>query len=281
MTPKDRSRSPLASGSCRLPGLSAVLLLASVAGCATPAASPGPRTPVYPGFDTQLYPGDETLRVWRDESPYEWIGFYLTSPCHRQATWEGTRERIERMGWGIAVLYVGQQAFEASDPPDPAGPIICSRTLLTEEQGRIDALDAAAKASAEGFPSGSVIYQNIESMNVIPDSMRTYYTAWQRALLQDGRYVPGTYAHHRNAVALHRLAQEVYRSEGRLETPPFWVAGGSGFSLDQPPWAIGLPFVRIWQGVLDVQRSWGGRALLIDENTATSASPSRVYREVR
>src|SRR5690606_42147807 len=67
-----------------------------------------------------------------------WIGFYLTSPCHRQATWEGTRERIERMGWGIAVLYVGQQAFEASDPPDPAGPIICSRTLLTEEQGRIE-----------------------------------------------------------------------------------------------------------------------------------------------
>ncbi len=274
MTPNDRSRSPSASRGRLLPGFSAVLLLAFAAACATPAASPGPRQPVYPGFDTRLYPGDETLQIWWDESPYEWIGFYLPSPCHRQTTWAGTRERIERMGWGIAMLYVGQQAFEGSDDPDPDGPIICSRTLLTAEQGRLEAIDAANKAAAEGFPTGSVIYKNIEPMHVVPDSMRTYYSAWQRALLEDGRYVPGTYAHQRNAVALRPLAEEAFREAGRMETPPFWVAGGSGFDLNQPPWAIGLPFVRIWQGVLDVQRSWGGRALLIDENTATSRSPS-------
>ena len=42
----------------------------------------------------------------------------------------------------------------------------------------------------------------------------------------------------------------------------------------RPAWSIGLPFVRIWQGALDVSRTWAGRTLTIDENVATSPSPS-------
>lgn len=246
------------------------------AGCAGPRGTSGPAQAVYPGFDTSLYPGDEAARLWRDQSPYEWIGYYLPAPCHRETSWVGTRERLAAMGWGFAILYVGQQAFEGSAPPDSASgsPIICSRTLLTEAQARRDAREAADQAQREGFARGSVIFQDIESMRVIPDSMRAYYAAWQREVLTDGRYLPGTYAHQRNAVALFPLAEEAYRAAGRTETPPFWVAGGSNFSLDRPAWSIGLPFVRIWQGVLDVDRSWGGRTLRIDENVATSPSPS-------
>lgn len=251
-------------------------LVAVLTACGGPAAAPGPRQPVFPGFDTSLYPGDETVRRWRAESPYQWIGLYLPAPCHRETSWVGTRDRLETMGWGIAILYVGQQAFEGAAPPDSAAgtPIICSRTLLTAEQGRRDARDAADGARREGFPLGSVVYQDVESMRVIPDSMRAYYSAWQREMLTDGRYLPGTYAHQRNAVELMRLAEEAHRAAGRTETPPFWVAGGSDFSLDRPAWSIGLPFVRIWQGALDVDRTWGGVTLRIDENVATSPSPS-------
>ena len=253
-----------------------VLGLLLLAGCVGPASTPAPRQPVYPGFDTSLYPGDDTARRWRAESPYQWIGYYLPAPCHRETSWAGTRERLTGMGWGIAILYVGQQAFEGSAAPDPTTgtPIICSRTLLTAEQGRRDARDAADQAGREGFARGSIVYQDIENMRVIPDSMRAYYSAWQREMLADGRYLPGTYAHQLNAVALLPLAEEAYRAVGRTETPPFWVAGGSDFSLDRPAWSIGLPFVRIWQGALDVDRSWGGRTLRIDENVATSASPT-------
>ncbi len=259
-------------GQCAL-GLALLLLLA---GCAGPASRPSPRQPVYPGFDTSLYPGDDAARRWRAESPYEWIGFYLPAPCHRETSWSGTRQRLTGMGWGIAILYVGQQAFEGSAAPDPTSgvPIICSRTLLTAEQGRRDARDAADQAQREGFARGSIIFQDVENMRVIPDSMRVYYSAWRRELLTDGRYLPGTYAHQLNAVALLPLAEEAYRAMGRTDTPPFWVAGGSDFSLDRPAWSIGLPFVRIWQGALDVDRSWGGRTLRIDENVATSPSPS-------
>jgi len=247
-----------------------------VAACAAPASTRAPRQPVYPGFDTSIYPGDDVARRWQSESPYRWIGYYLPAPCHRETSWVGKREMLTRMGWGYAILYVGQQAFEGSPEPDSAAgaPIVCSRILLTDEQGRRDARDAAAQAQREGFAPGSVIFLDVESMRVIPDSMRAYYGAWQREILVDGRYVPGTYAHQRNAVALLDIAETAYAQAGRTGSPPFWVAGGSSFSLDSPAWSIGLPFVRIWQGALDVDRRWGGTTLRIDENVATSASPS-------
>ena len=56
--------------------------------------------------------------------------------------------------------------------------------------------------------------------------------------------------------------------------PPTWVAGGSGFSLDRLPRDAGLPFVDVWQGAANVDRSFGGAALRVDENVARLPSPS-------
>src|SRR6266496_3581472 len=64
------------------------------------------------GFDTYAYPGDEAMLAWRHESvPYEWVGFYLPSPCHRSDSWSGKRATLTDMGWGLAVVYVGQQVW--------------------------------------------------------------------------------------------------------------------------------------------------------------------------
>jgi hypothetical protein len=65
------------------------------------------------GFDTYAYPGDEAMLAWRHtEVPYEWVGYYLPAPCHKGRTWLGKRERLANMGWGMAVLYVGQQTWD-------------------------------------------------------------------------------------------------------------------------------------------------------------------------
>jgi hypothetical protein len=65
------------------------------------------------GFDTYAYPGDEVMRAWRHKDvPYEWVGYYLPAPCHKGRTWVGKRERLVEMGWGMAVVYVGQQTWE-------------------------------------------------------------------------------------------------------------------------------------------------------------------------
>jgi hypothetical protein len=65
------------------------------------------------GFDTYAYPGDDVMRAWRRENtPYEWVGYYLPAPCHSGRTWVGKREQLSNMGWGMAVIYVGQQTWD-------------------------------------------------------------------------------------------------------------------------------------------------------------------------
>ncbi len=252
--------------------LSGAALLAGCAGSRPAAFSPS----AYPGFDAWRYPGDALMQSWRVASPYVWTGYYLPAPCHRDTSWAGQRETLTRMGWGLAVLYVGQQVFEGAPPPDTTAgtPIICSRTLLTEAQGRADGADAIARARADGFADSTTVFLNIERSTTLPDSMLVYYRAWLETLLRDGRYRPGTYAHRRNADPLFALAQAVYHAAGRSDMPPFWIAGGADFTLEKRPESVGIPYARIWQGALDVDRTWGGSALRIDENVAATPSPS-------
>lgn len=71
------------------------------------------RTGRHLGFDTYAYPGDDAMRAWRhNDVPYEWVGYYLPAPCHKGRSWVGKRERLTRMGWGMAVIYVGQQTWD-------------------------------------------------------------------------------------------------------------------------------------------------------------------------
>jgi hypothetical protein len=249
-----------------------------LAACASiPAA--GPPVSAHAGFDLGRYPGDAALAAWKGNAPYEWVGYYLPAPCHRDSSWVGTRASLERSGWGVAILYVGQQAFESdTTAPSASGPILCSRTLLTADQGRADAADAAAKAAADGFARGSVVFLDVEKMTGVPPAMATYYGAWMDEMLRDGRFLPGTYAHRDNASALYTLAQAAYLRAGRTDSPSFWVASTGSFSLDQPPYASGFPFASVWQGLHNVDRSWGGVALRVDENVSSRHSPSEPPR---
>ncbi len=215
------------------------------------------------------------MQAWRADSPYEWVGYYLAAPCHRDSSWAGTRPKLERMGWGTAVLYVGQQVFEGQPDSAPGdGPILCSRTLLTPQQGRTDARDAIAKAAAEGFPPGTTVFLDIEKVQHVPDSLRAYFRAWQAEVLAEGRYEPGTYVHRENAVALFQEALAAFRAAGRTDTPAFWISGGSGFALDASPRVVGMNFATVWQGVLDAERTWGEVTLDVDENVSSRSSPS-------
>jgi len=251
-----------------------LLVLVTTAGCAPVLTLPTPRTASFPGFDAWRYPGDDLMAAWYGTSPYQWVGYYLESPCHRSASWMGRRQTLNGIGWGIAVIYVGQQLFEGEVPAEITETTLCSPLLLTAQQGRIDGEDAIAKALREGFPFGSLIYLDVERMERIPPSMIEYFQSWIATVQADGRFVPAVYSHRSNAAALYAMAQRVAIDAGRTESVSFWVAGGSGFSLDLPPQAVGLPFADIWQGVLDTNRTWAGRTLNVDENVANRRSPS-------
>lgn len=282
---------------------------------AVAAISPDEVSQRHLGFDTYSYPGDAAMTAWRDESvPYEWVGYYLEAPCHKENSWSGKRQRLTDLGWGLAVIYVGQQTWGGTpgkpevrtryvtkyvtetvrvrgrrvrkrvakkipvrvvvEPRARAGST-CNKELVADSQGTTDGADAIAKASAEGFPAGTTIFLDIERMDFVPSRMRDYYRAWTKRVLEDGRYRPGFYAHNANAQLIYNDAIGVYALAGKSGKPAFWISGGSGFSQDQSaPADVGHEFAKVWQGVLDVARTHNGIALPIDINVARFPSPS-------
>src|SRR5438067_1730235 len=93
--------------------LRAVTLTALVACSSDHATAPNEGASKRPGFDTSVYPGDAAMQAWRQPgSPYAWVGYYLPASCHRDASWSGHRAGLAADGWGMAVLYVGQQAWD-------------------------------------------------------------------------------------------------------------------------------------------------------------------------
>jgi hypothetical protein len=273
-------------------------LLALAAGCAgATTALPRPVTQSFAGFDTGIYPGDAAMRAWlRPNSPYHWVGYYLPAPCHRDASWAGKRQTLSTMGWGLAVLYVGQQTWEgspervASDPANPADSvraaaaaqrsITCSRTLLTASQGTAEANDAIARAAADGFASGTHIFLDVERMATIPQGMRDYYRAWVTRVLAEGRFRPAIYAHQRNAAEIYADVRAVFDAAGVRDEPSFWVSSPTQFALTDAPTNVGFRFARVWQGVLDARQTWNNVTLRIDANVADSPSPSMPRRVV-
>ncbi|HET6232331.1 MAG TPA: glycoside hydrolase domain-containing protein [Longimicrobiaceae bacterium] len=226
-----------------------------------------------PGFDVKHYPGTAVMRAWKRESPYQWVGYYLPSPCHRGTSWSGKRGTLERMGWGMGILYVGQQGWDHRSRAQDARARYCSRRFLTAARGASDARDAIRKAASEGFDEGSIVYLNVEPTRTQRAKLEVYYAAWIREMLRDGRYVPGTYSARRGAAGLHDIATAAYRRAGRKGSPPFWISGERGFTLNGRPATSAAP-ARVWQGNLNRARTWGGHRVVIDEDVATTRNPS-------
>ena len=247
------------------------------------------------------------MSAWRTpSSPYEWVGYYLQAPCHRDPSWMGKRAALTAMGWGLAVLFVGQQTFDGvpdiqlplsfdrvvSDsrdslpraragimvPPTEAellsGAVTCSRTLLTTEQGTTDAIDAVTKTASEGFAPGTVIYLDIEHMDAILASMEAYYRAWVQQVLADGRFRPGIYVHKANAASIYDGVRRAYADMGASGSAVFWVTSPTGFSIDKRPEDVGFPWASVWQGIYEVNQTYGGVTINIDVDIATNRSPS-------
>jgi Rv2525c-like, glycoside hydrolase-like domain len=293
------SRQPLSVATAEL--AAAPSMLATAVAAATPSSQES-----HLGFDTNAYPGDKAMDAWKRSGEYEWVGYYLEAPCHSDASWSGKRARLVRSGWGLAVIYVGQQTWgkpvggavkqvakvskkskgrktyqmtRKSTAPVAKTGDGCFASYVGAAQGRIDARSAIAAASREGFERGTVVFLDVEHMNTVPQAMRDYYTAWAQTLLADGRYRPGIYAHTANAAMIYDDVNAVYRKAGINSDPPFWIAGTRGFSVDRVPTDVGHAFASVWQGVLDVVRTHNGVKLPVDISVASAASPSDAAAE--
>jgi hypothetical protein len=267
------------------------------------------------GFDTSKYPGDDAMQAWRDDGSFEWVGYYLPSaPCHRDASWSGKREQLSQMGWGLAVVYVGQQTWGKTPgkaelvtkyvkrrvrqvtkshgkrvvryvtkrvpvrvlvQPRAEPNSSCSAHFVSATRGQGEADDAISRTEAEGFARGTVIFLDIEHMSVVPKAMRDYYKEWTSRVLADGRYRPGFYAHTANAALIYQDVKSVYDSLNVREEPHFWVAGNTAeFAPGKAPTDVGHAFAAVWQGILDRVEERNGHRLPIDVSVAATPSPS-------
>jgi len=260
-----------------------VLLLAVAAGAACAplqTVAPGVARGV-PGFDTRDYPGDATMRRWMESSPYRWVGYYLPAPCYTGTTWTGRRDALRNMGWGFAVLYVGEQDWAAMQAlPQDTVPVAvegarCSSANLTAEQGSRHAAEAQAATARDGFPDGTVIFLNVERVERVSPRLLAYVRSWTGAVLDGGRHVPGLYAHDHNAAELYTAVAEEFARRGRVERPRLWVARAAGFDINRSPAESGYPVAAAWQGRFDIREAWDGVTLTIDVNVADSTDPSR------
>jgi hypothetical protein len=265
------------------------------------------------GFDTGTYPGDAAMRAWRTGgAPYEWTGYYLPAPCHPDDGWSGKRDALTSMGYGLAVIYVGQQTWGRTPgkphlipvtvskkvrarvgrgakrrwvtrtvvqtvmrkAPPPAKTATCNADFVSAPRGVTEAQDAVARTEREGFVRGTTVFLDVEYMDATPRAMRDYYTAWVRAVLADGRYRPGIYVHTNNADVVYNDVKQEYLAAGLSDAPPFWIAKSHGFDIHKLPSEMGHAFAAVWQGVLDVEQTWAGHKIPIDVNVAGSPSPS-------
>jgi hypothetical protein len=237
----------------------------------------------FAGFDISIYPGDAVLSAWRHPaSPYRWVGYYLAAPCHRDPSWMGTLPRVQALGWGTSVIYVGQQDWAnipaaiaaAASRLEDAALVTCHEDLLSASQGTLEAADAITKTESEGFAAGTTIYLDIEYVTAVSLPLLAYYKAWIAEVLRDGRYRPGIYVAKSNAATLHQAAMDVYATAGASGTPRFWIASSAGFAITSDPREVGLEYATVWQGLFNVRQRWGDTSLVIDANVALTPSPS-------
>lgn len=259
--------------------------------------------PIHVGFDTYVYPGDSAMDAWKRSGQYDWVGYYLAAPCHSDDSWSGERATLVNDGWGLAVIYVGQQTWGrtyarakrvlvvkrkrnghkarsyhmkrlARIPVATNESSHCGVQFVNAAQGKIDARDAIAEAQNDGFPNGTIIFLDVEFMNSVPQRMRDYYRAWTRQMLADGRFTPGMYVHTNNAKTIYDDVTDEFERADNWRKPSFWISGTGGFREYRAPTDVGYEFATAWQGLLDVVREHNGVRLPVDVSVATVASPS-------
>lgn len=159
--------------------LSAIALSLTFLARAQEAGTKATRQTAHLGFDRDIYPGDAAFPVLR--KTFEFTSFWLSPPPGEKATtWLGKRELLRKDGFGFLVLYRGRDSRDFKTSAD--GP----------SKGSLDAQAAAAAAKKQGFPSGTIIFLDIEEGGRLPATYHAYLHAWLDELAKHG-YRAGVY----------------------------------------------------------------------------------------
>jgi len=174
---------------------------------------------------------------------FSFSGYWLTPPPNTsQNTWAGKRKILEELGFGFVLLARGRAAS----------------TIQTnaQENGMVDAREAAKNAKQEGFAVGSVVFLDVEEGGRLPLQFHAYLRSWVDELARLG-FRPGVYSsgmpvNDENGRKI--LASDDIRSHMGERNIVFWVLN------DTCPPSRGCASVKLlwWSGapVLRAQANW-------------------------
>jgi hypothetical protein len=222
--------------------LVAAVVFASVAACTPQEAAPR----CYLGFDRNDYPGDDAMKVLRHD--FAFTGYWLGNPPGDMTnSWAGKRELLRSEGFGFLLLFAGPTSDQLRDP------------AYTRQRVVDDAQVAAAAARREGFPSGSVIFLDIEEGGRLPSTYISYLKSWaselERLGFRGGVYCSGIPIDEGEGLKL--ITSDFIREQIKPIELVYWVYNdvcppSPGCSTPQKPAApskSGIAYAQIWQFV--------------------------------
>ena len=259
-----------------------------------PRAVLPPRT-TYLGFDRDIYPGDAAFATLRKN--FTFTGYWLgPPPAGKNTTWLNKRDFLRRSGLGFLVLFSGRDGNEFKNERDASA------------KAANDAHSAAAAAKREGFPTGTIIFLDIEEGGRLSPAYQAYLRVWfddlARSGFRAGVYCSGMPAKEPGGITI--LTADDIRANAGNRDFAFFVyndacppSPGCSFPAEAPaPSASGISFAQAWQfaqsprrkqfsahcppgyhqngncySPADTSFSWE-----LDVDTATSADPSNGAR---
>src|SRR5262249_35053950 len=124
----------------------ATLLLVFLPGSAVPQSS---QQKYFLGFDRNDYPGDAAMKLLHKD--FSFTSYWLGNPPQTKFnSWSGKREFLHSLGYGFLPLFSGPESKELRN----------TNSVMNRVSDDIKAVIAAAHR--EGFPSGTIIYLDIE-----------------------------------------------------------------------------------------------------------------------
>jgi hypothetical protein len=265
----------------------AIVFLLLLSGTASPQSA---QQKYFLGFDRNDYPGDDAMKLLSKEFVFTsyWLG---NPPQTKSNSWSGKREFLKSLGYGFLPLFSGPTSGELRDEP------------YTLKRVAADAQSAIAAARKEGFPSGTVIFLDIEEGGRLPSTYFTYLKLWASSLTEAGFRV-GVYC---SAIpidedeGLRLITSDFIRDKIKPVELVYWVfndvcppsPGCNSTLAPLSPAKSGVAYAQVWQFVRsprdkETARHCRGYAkdgqcyaaidaahrYNLDLNSATSADPS-------
>jgi len=198
----------------------------------------------YLGFDLNDYPGDDGLPILR--KTFAFTGYWLNAPPGEKHTnWLGKRALVQSHGFGFVVLFNGRLSRNLKSSQD------------AKRKGALDGENASKLARQEGFPSGTIVFLDIEEGGRLTDAHHDYVNAWIDALTKQnfrtGAYCSGMPVNDGDGQTITTV-QDLHNHLGPRKLV-LWVfndacppSPGCGFPQAPPPPAqSGISDAALWQ----------------------------------